>query len=79
MVKRFHAAGIEVIMDVVYNHTAEGSERGPTLSFRGLDNLSYYRLSPDDPRHSYDTTGTGNTVNVSHPMVLRMVLDSLRY
>ncbi|MDQ0322260.1 glycogen operon protein [Pararhizobium capsulatum DSM 1112] len=79
MVKRFHAAGIEVIMDVVYNHTAEGSERGPTLSFRGLDNLSYYRLSPDDPRHSYDTTGTGNTLNVSNPMVTRMVLDSLRY
>lgn len=79
MVKRFHAAGIEVIMDVVYNHTAEGSERGPTLSFRGLDNLSYYRLSPDDLRHSYDTTGTGNTVNIAHPMVLRMVLDSLRY
>jgi isoamylase len=79
MVKRFHAAGIEVIMDVVYNHTAEGSERGPTLSLRGLDNLSYYRLSPEDLRHSYDTTGTGNTVNVAHPMVLRMVLDSLRY
>ncbi|WP_234186259.1 glycogen debranching protein GlgX [Shinella sp. NM-101] len=79
MVKRFHAAGIEVIMDVVYNHTAEGSERGPTLSFRGLDNLSYYRLSPDDLRHTYDTTGTGNTLNVAHPMVLRMVLDSLRY
>ena len=79
MVKRYHAAGIEVIMDVVYNHTAEGSERGPTLSFRGFDNLSYYRLSPDDPRHTYDTTGTGNTVNIAHPMVLRMVLDSLRY
>ncbi|MBB3978889.1 glycogen operon protein [Rhizobium azooxidifex] len=79
MVKHFHAAGIEVIMDVVYNHTAEGSERGPTLSFRGLDNLSYYRLSPGDKRHSYDTTGTGNTLNVAHPMVLRMVLDSLRY
>ena len=79
MVKRFHAAGIEVIMDVVYNHTAEGSERGPTLSFRGLDHASYYRLSPDDPRHTYDTTGTGNTLNVAHPMVMRMVLDSLRY
>ncbi len=79
MVKRFHAAGIEVIMDVVYNHTAEGSERGPTLSFRGLDNLSYYRLSPDDARHTYDTTGTGNTLNLAHPMVMRMVLDSLRY
>ncbi len=79
MVRRFHAAGIEVIMDVVYNHTAEGSERGPTMSFRGLDNQSYYRLSPDDQRHTFDTTGTGNTLNVSHPMVLRMVLDSLRY
>ncbi|MET0748081.1 MAG: glycogen debranching protein GlgX [Rhizobium sp.] len=79
MVRRFHAAGIEVIMDVVYNHTAEGSERGPTLSFRGLDNQSYYRLSPDDARHTFDTTGTGNTLNVAHPMVLRMVLDSLRY
>ncbi|KQV70509.1 glycogen debranching protein GlgX [Rhizobium sp. Root1220] len=79
MVRKFHAAGIEVIMDVVYNHTAEGSERGPTLSFRGLDNASYYILSPDDPRHTFDTTGTGNTLNVAHPMVMRMVLDSLRY
>ncbi|MFB2553537.1 glycogen debranching protein GlgX [Ensifer soli] len=79
MVRRFHAAGIEVIMDVVYNHTAEGSERGPTLSFRGIDNASYYLLSPDDKRHTYDTTGTGNTLNVAHPMVMRMVLDSLRY
>jgi glycogen operon protein len=79
MVKTFHAAGIEVIMDVVYNHTAEGSERGPTLSFRGLDNASYYRLSPNSPRHTFDTTGTGNTLNVAHPMVMRMVLDSLRY
>lgn len=78
-VKRFHAAGIEVILDVVYNHTAEGSELGPTLSFRGIDNASYYLLSPDDPRHSYDTTGCGNTLNIDHPMVLRMVLDSLRY
>jgi len=79
MVKKFHAAGIEVIMDVVYNHTAEGSEKGPTMSFRGLDNASYYILSPDDPRHTFDTTGTGNTLNVAHPMVMRMVLDSLRY
>ncbi len=78
MVKAFHAAGIEVIMDVVYNHTGEGSELGPTLSFRGLDNLSYYRQSPDG-RHTYDMTGTGNTLNAAHPMVLRMVLDSLRY
>ncbi|WP_337267210.1 glycogen debranching protein GlgX [Oryzifoliimicrobium ureilyticus] len=79
MVRRFHAAGIEVIMDVVYNHTAEGNERGPTLSFRGLDNASYYMLSPDDPRHTFDTTGTGNALNVANPMVMRMVLDSLRY
>ncbi len=78
MVKAFHAAGIEVIMDVVYNHTGEGSELGPTLSFRGIDNLSYYRQSPDG-RHTFDMTGTGNTLNVAHPMVLRMVLDSLRY
>lgn len=79
MVKRFHAAGIEVIMDVVYNHTAEGNHLGPTLSFRGLDNRSYYRLSDEDPRHTYDTTGTGNSLNTAHPMVMRMVLDSLRY
>ncbi|MCA1404231.1 glycogen debranching protein GlgX [Ensifer sp. IC3342] len=79
MVKRFHAAGIEVLMDVVYNHTAEGSEHGPTLSFRGLDNLSYHRPSPENPRHTFDMTGTGNTLNVAHPIVLRMVLDSLRY
>jgi isoamylase len=79
MVKAFHKANIEVIMDVVYNHTAEGSERGPTLSFRGLDNASYYKLSPESPRFSFDQTGTGNTLNVSHPMVMRMVLDSLRY
>ena len=77
-VDKFHAAGIEVILDVVYNHTAEGSELGPTLSFRGIDNASYYLLA-DDPRHCFDTTGCGNTVNVGHPMVLRMVLDSLRY
>ncbi len=78
-VKRFHAAGIEVILDVVYNHTCEGNEKGPTLSFRGIDNASYYLLSPDAPQHSYDTTGCGNTLNVAHPMVLRLVLDSLRY
>ncbi len=77
-IRRLHAAGIEVILDVVYNHTAEGSELGPTLSFRGLDNASYYMLS-EDRRHCYDTTGTGNALNLSHPMVLRMVLDSLRY
>ena len=79
MVKRFHEAGIEVIMDVVFNHTAEGNEKGPTLSYRGLDNSSYYNLSTEKPRHSFDHTGTGNTLNISHPMVLRMVLDSLRY
>jgi isoamylase len=78
-VRKFHAAGIEVILDVVYNHTCEGNELGPTLSFRGIDNASYYLLSPEDPRHSFDTTGTGNTLNVSHFMVLRLVLDSLRY
>jgi isoamylase len=78
-IRRLHQAGIEVILDVVYNHTAEGSELGPTLSFRGIDNASYYVLSPDNPRHCHDTTGTGNTLNVAHPMVLRMVLDSLRY
>ncbi len=78
MVARLHAAGIEVILDVVYNHTCEGSETGPTLSFRGLDNLSYYRLTPD--RRGYiNDTGTGNTVNVDNPMVLKMILDSLRY
>lgn len=77
-IDRFHKAGIEVILDVVYNHTCEGSELGPTLSFRGIDNASYYLLA-DDPRHCFDTTGCGNTLNVSHPMVLRMVLDSLRY
>ncbi|MBV8837599.1 MAG: glycogen debranching protein GlgX, partial [Alphaproteobacteria bacterium] len=78
-VRRLHAAGIEVILDVVYNHTAEGSELGPTLSFRGLDNSSYYRLVPDNPRHCINDTGTGNTMNLSHPRVLQMVMDSLRY
>ncbi|RQP04368.1 MAG: glycogen debranching enzyme GlgX [Paracoccus sp. BP8] len=78
MVARMHAAGIEVIMDVVYNHTGEGNELGPTLSFRGLDNRSYYRLQ-EDPRYYINDTGTGNTLNVNHPMVLRMVMDSLRY
>jgi isoamylase len=78
-VRRLHAAGIEVILDVVYNHTAEGSEMGPTLSFRGLDNASYYRLVNDNPRHCVNDTGTGNTLNLSHPRVLQMVMDSLRY
>ncbi|MDT6962062.1 glycogen debranching protein GlgX [Cupriavidus sp. SZY C1] len=78
-IDRFHQAGLEVIMDVVYNHTAEGSERGPTLSFRGIDNASYYRLLPDQKRYYINDTGTGNTVNLSHPRVLQMVTDSLRY
>jgi isoamylase len=78
-VRRLHSAGIEVILDVVYNHTAEGSELGPTLSFRGIDNASYYRLVPDDRRYYINDTGTGNTVNLSHPRVLQMVMDSLRY
>ncbi|MGH7099290.1 MAG: glycogen debranching protein GlgX [Stellaceae bacterium] len=79
MVARFHDAGIEVILDVVYNHTAEGNELGPTLSFKGIDNASYYRLLPDQPRRYINDTGTGNTVNLSHPRVLQMVTDSLRY
>jgi len=78
-IRRLHAAGIEVILDVVYNHTAEGSEMGPTLSFRGLDNQSYYRLIDGDPRRYVNDTGTGNTLNLSHPRVLQMVMDSLRY
>jgi isoamylase len=78
-VRRLHAAGIEIILDVVYNHTAEGSEMGPTLSFRGLDNQSYYRLIDGDPRHYVNDTGTGNTLNLSHARVLQMVMDSLRY
>ena len=79
MVDRFHAAGIEVILDVVYNHTAEGDQRGPTLSYRGLDNASYYRLTAGQPRYYVNDTGCGNTLNVAHPYVLRMVLDSLRF
>jgi len=78
-IRRLHAAGIEVFLDVVYNHTAEGSELGPTLSFRGFDNASYYRLPAEDRRRSINDTGTGNTVNMSHPRVLQMVMDSLRY
>ncbi len=79
MVARLHEAGLEVILDVVYNHTAEGNELGPTLSFRGIDNASYYRLLPGDERRYINDTGTGNTVNLSHPRVLQMVTDSLRY
>ena len=78
MVARMHSAGIEVILDVVYNHTAEGNQMGPTLSFRGLDNRSYYRLA-ESARYYINDTGTGNTLNLDHPMVLRMVMDSLRY
>ena len=79
LVRRLHDAGIEVILDVVYNHTGEGSELGPTLCFRGIDNASYYRLLPDDPRRCIDDTGTGNSLNLRHPRVLQMVMDSLRY
>ena len=79
MVKALHKAGIEVILDVVYNHTAEGNHLGPMLSFRGVDNAAYYRLVPDDLRHYMDYTGTGNTLNVMHPSVLRLIMDSLRY
>ncbi|MDZ7822763.1 MAG: glycogen debranching protein GlgX [Ahrensia sp.] len=78
MVARFHGAGIEVILDVVYNHTAEGSEMGPTLMFRGLDNASYYRLA-DDPRYYIDDAGCGNTLDFENPFVMRLVMDSLRY
>lgn len=78
MVDRFHSAGIEVILDVVYNHTGEGDQTGPTLSFRGLDNASYYRLEPNH-RYYINDTGTGNTLRTEHPMVMRMVMDSLRY
>lgn len=79
MVARFHAADLEVILDVVYNHTAEGNHLGPTLSFKGIDNASYYRLMPDERRYYIDDTGTGNTLNLSHSRVLQMVTDSLRY
>ena len=79
MVAHLHAAGLEVILDVVYNHSAEGNERGPTLSFKGIDNDSYYRLMPDERRYYINDTGTGNTINLSHPRVLQMVTDSLRY
>ncbi len=79
MVRSLHLHGIEVILDVVYNHTAEGNHLGPTLSFRGIDNLSYYRLSPKDLRSYVDFTGTGNTLNMRHPRVLQLIMDSLRY
>lgn len=79
MVKTLHAAGIEVILDVVYNHTAEGNEHGPVLSFKGIDNPAYYRLAPDDRRRYVDYTGTGNSLNMRHPHVLQIIMDSLRY
>jgi isoamylase len=79
MIAHLHDAGIEVILDVVYNHTAEGNELGPTMCFRGVDNASYYRLMPDNKRYYVNDTGTGNTVNLDHPRVLQMVTDSLRY
>lgn len=79
MVKAFHRAGLEVILDVVYNHTGEGSHLGPTLSFRGIDNATYYRLDPQNPRYYRDYTGCGNTVNTDHPQVLQLVMDSLRF
>jgi glycogen operon protein len=79
MVKRLHRAGIEVILDVVFNHTGEGNHLGPTLSFRGIDNATYYRLSPDDRRHYADFTGCGNTLDLRNPRVMQLVMDSLRY
>jgi isoamylase len=79
VVKALHSVGIEVILDVVYNHTGEGNHLGPMLSFRGVDNRSYYRLVPDDPRFYMDFTGTGNSLNPVHPSVLRLIMDSLRY
>ncbi len=79
MVEALHAAGLEVLLDVVFNHTAEGNENGPTLCYRGLDNAAYYRLVPGQRRFYYDTTGTGNTLDLAHPAALRLVLDALRY
>lgn len=79
MVKALHAAGIEVILDVVYNHTGEGDQQGPTVAFRGLDNAAYYRLVPDNPRYYMNHTGTGNSLNTTNPRVLQLVIDSMRY
>jgi isoamylase len=79
MVKALHSAGLEVILDVVYNHTAEGNHLGPTLSLRGVDNIAYYRLVPDNPRYYLDFTGCGNTLNMQSPQVLQLIMDSLRY
>ncbi|MEZ5115279.1 MAG: glycogen debranching protein GlgX [Candidatus Nanopelagicales bacterium] len=79
MVRDLHRAGLEVILDVVYNHTAEGNHLGPTLTLRGIDNAAYYRLVPEDPRHYYDTTGTGNSLLMRSPHVLQLIMDSMRY
>jgi hypothetical protein len=79
MVNGIHDAGLEVILDVAYNHTGESDGNGPTISFRGIDNLAYYRTLFDDPAHYINDTGTGNTINVDHPQVRRMIIDSLRY
>src|SRR5207253_2786827 len=79
MVKTLHAAGIEVILDVVYNHTAEGNHLGPTLSFRGIDNLVYYRQVPGNLREYIDYTGCGNSLSMLHPRTLQLIMDSLRY
>ena len=79
MVRALHEAGIEVILDVVYNHTAEGNHMGPTVSMRGIDNAAYYRLVDDDKRYYMDYTGTGNSLNVGHPHSLQLIMDSLRY
>ena len=79
MVDALHGAGLEVILDVVFNHTAEGNHLGPTLCFRGLDNPAYYRLVPSDRRYYVDTTGCGNTLNAGDPLALRLIMDSLRY
>src|SRR5690606_33722360 len=79
LVSRLHSIGLEVILDVVYNHTAEGNELGPTLSMRGIDNSSYYRLSAENKRYYVNDSGTGNTLDLGHPRVLGMVTDSLRY
>jgi isoamylase len=79
MVKTLHAAGLEVILDVVYNHTGEGNHLGPTLAFKGIDNTSYYRLQPDNPRFYTDFTGTGNSLNMQHPRTIQLIMDSLRY
>ena len=79
MVRTLHRAGLEVILDVVYNHTGEGNHLGPTLSLRGIDNSVYYRLQPDNPRYYLDFTGTGNSLNILHPRTMALVMDSLRY